>query len=104
MISADTTVYEVKKTTYSIINLKAIARTDTWIRVITDSSNKYEKILKQGTTAYWKARDSIKIKIGNIPGIKLYSRSHPDKKYESIEVEKTGNSIGRLMLTNEFSQ
>jgi len=70
----------------SLIMVKGITSSPTWIRVSEDGKLKEERILKEGTTYYWESGSSLKIKVGYVPGIDLYYRNSPAAQYMKIDI------------------
>ncbi len=54
------------------INLKVIAIGRCWIRVIADGKKIYEGTLVKGDEKSWEAKEKIKVRFGNIGGVKVY--------------------------------
>lgn len=54
------------------LSLRVVAVGRCWIRVIADGKKVYEGTLVKGDEKSWKARNSIKVRFGNIAGVKIY--------------------------------
>ncbi len=54
------------------VNLRVIAIGRCWIRVIADGKKIYEGTLVKGDEKSWEAKEKIKVRFGNIGGVKIY--------------------------------
>lgn len=80
------------------VNLEISAQYNTWIEVTSDGELLFRGILKKNEKDIWRAKDEIKLQVGNAGGVKLKlndeNLGHPGKKGEKKEIIVTKDGIG----------
>ncbi|MFP4686926.1 MAG: RodZ domain-containing protein [bacterium] len=59
------------------LELRVVAEEKTWSYLIFDGMRKREMMLQPGDEVTWSAEDTIRIRLGNAGGIKIYYRGYP---------------------------
>jgi hypothetical protein len=59
------------------LELKVVAEEKTWIYAIFDGMQKREMMLHPGEELTWQAEDTIRLRLGNAGGIKIYYQGFP---------------------------
>lgn len=85
-----------KKASIESLNLVAIARENTWVKVVADGKKIFEGIVKKGKRVEWKAKDKFTLRIGRADGLDLYFKG---KKLPPMS--SPGGIIRKLELTEK---
>lgn len=87
----------------TVIMVKGVTTMPTWVRVVADGVLKEETTLEQGVTKLWKARKSLKIRIGYTKGIDVFYRKSPHEEYRKIDIEEGSiDEVNEIEFLNEF--
>lgn len=91
--------------TDTVIMVKGVTNKPTWVRVVADSVLVEETTLGKSVTKYWKAKNSLKIRIGYTKGINIFYRKSPDKEYTKIDIEEGSiGEVNEIEFLNDFSK
>jgi transcriptional regulator with XRE-family HTH domain len=77
------------------LKLRAVASGKTWVYAIFDGMRKQEFMFQPGDEMVWSATDTIRLRMGNAGGLRLY---HDGKKLPSLG--KTGEVADRIITLN----
>jgi len=87
------------------VMVKAVVKSDTWIKVTCDENVVEETILLQGNEKYWKADRNMKIRIGYTKGLELYHKTSPVDEYMKLDVDEgSSGEVNEIELINESAE
>lgn len=113
--SARTTALESSDKTVSVsetpekLRLKVVATAKTWVYAVFDGLRKKEFMFQPGDEMTWTAEDTVRIRLGNAGGIRLYHRGKPLPKLgrsgevadkiitlnsDNVQIRTPGGSLG----------
>ena len=71
------------------LNVKMVAKEDSWVRIVVDGKTEYEGILTKGSEQEWTAKKELTIRAGNAGGLLISVNENAPKQIgESGQVEE----------------